>query len=339
MEVTFGVDNLLHLPVQPRGVCVGAFDGFHVGHQYLLSQLCALSAERGFQSAIVTFEPIPSQYFAAPDSPPRRIITMEERIGLAASLCCDMMAILDFNEQLVRWDAQTFVREVLVNRLHTRLLIASATHTMGFDRAGLDRIIQVCSDFNIEVMNSPILQLGDLKVSSSEIRQLLWQGRVEEATGLLGRHYALIGEVVPGRGVGQQLGYPTANLNVPHEKLLPADAVYAGIATDESLPHDQRQPCPAAISIGLAPTFALEKRLIEAHLLTDEPLELVGHTLRLEFVRRLRSQQKFADPKDLIRQIAADVEQTQQLADSLLQGRERRSAPDETVLQVPTDAA
>lgn len=326
MEVIQGLDNL-SLPQQPRGVCVGAFDGFHVGHQYLLSQLCAMSAERGYQSAIVTFEPIPSQYFAPPSSPSRRLITLEERIALAASLCCELMAILDFNDSLMRWDARTFVEEVLVKRLDVKLLIASATHTLGFDRAGLDRITMVCREFGIEVYNSPILQVGDLKVSSTEIRQLLWQGRVEEASGLLGRHYALTGTVINGRGVGRQLGYPTANLQVPEDKLVPADGVYAGLAFDESAPHGQHQPCPAAISIGNAPTYDLREQLIEAHLLTDVPMNLVGSTLRLEFIRRLRSQQRFDSPEALSHQIALDVEQTRSLAEPVIQSRGLSVAP------------
>jgi riboflavin kinase/FMN adenylyltransferase len=167
-----------------------------------------------------------------------------------------MMAILQFNDELVRWDARTFVQEVLVKRLNARLLIASGAHTMGFDRAGLDRITMVCREFDIEVVNSPILQLGELKVSSSEIRQLLWQGRVEEATGLLGRHYTLEGTVVGGRGIGRQLGYPTANLSLPEEKLIPADGVYAGLAYDETTANGEHEPCAAAISIGTAPTLS-----------------------------------------------------------------------------------
>lgn len=315
MQVIEGLDNL-NLPEQPRGVCVGAFDGFHVGHQYLLSQLCALSAERGYQSAVVTFEPIPSEYFSPPDSPPRRLITRGERITLAASLCCELMAILRFDEALMHWDARTFVQEVLVKRLQTRLLLASGTHTMGSDRAGIERITALCQEFGIEVHHSPILQLGALKVSSSEIRTLLWEGRVEEASGLLGRHYSLSGRVESGRGLGRTLGFPTANLTLPPEKLLPADGVYAALAFDESAA-ERGQTCPAAVSIGTAPTFALNERLIEAHLLTDETPELVGHTLRLDFIRRLRGQQKFADVEALTRQIALDVEHTRTLAASV----------------------
>lgn len=326
MELIQGLENA-QLPQRPRGVCVGAFDGFHVGHQYLLSQLCAMSAERGYQSAIVTFEPIPSQYFAPASSPARRLITLEERISLAASLCCEVMVILDFDDELMRWDARTFVEEVLVKRLDAKLLLASGTHTLGFDRAGLDRITMVCREFGIEVHNSPILQLGELKVSSSEIRQLLWQGRVEEAGSLLGRHYGITGTVVGGRGVGRQLGYPTANLALPDDKLVPADGVYAGVAYDESVPGGEHQACPAAISIGNAPTYDLHERLIEAHLLTEMPVNVVGHTLRLEFIRRLRGQQKFENGEALARQIAIDVEQTRSLAEPVIQTQGLSVAP------------
>jgi riboflavin kinase/FMN adenylyltransferase len=227
------------------------------------------------------------------------------------------MAILRFNDDLVRWEARTFVEEILVKRLSAKLLIASGSHTIGFDRAGLDRITVVCREFGIEVYNSPILQLGELKVSSTEIRRLLWEGRVEEAAGLLGRHYSMAGTVISGRGQGRQLGYPTANLTFPPDKLIPADGVYAAVAYDETDTARQASPFPAAVSIGNAPTFGLENRLVEAHLLTD--LSLVGHTLRLDFIRRLRGQQKFAGEEELSRQIALDVEQTRHLAATVLQ--------------------
>jgi riboflavin kinase / FMN adenylyltransferase len=322
MQVIEGLDSL-NLPDLPRAVCVGAFDGFHVGHQYLLSHLCATAAEHGCQSTIVTFEPIPSQHFAAPGTRALRLVTLEERISLAASLCCELMAILRFDETLRGWDARTFVEEVLVKRLHTRLLIASSTHTMGAERAGLDRITALCAEFGIMVHKSPILQLGDLKVSSSEIRGLLWEGKVEEAAGLLGRHYSVTGLVESGRGIGRELGFPTANLSIAAEKLVPADGVYAGLAFDEAVPLELRQPCPAAIAIGNAPTFGLEGRLIEAHLLSAVPVNVAGHRLRLEFIRRLRPQQKFADTGALTRQIALDVEQTRALAASVAQSQGR----------------
>lgn len=331
MHVIEGLGNLDRAP-RACGVCVGAFDGLHVGHQYLLSQLCALSAERGYRSAIVTFEPIPSQYFAPPDSPPRRLVTRDERIALAASLCCELMLILHFDETLRRWDARSFVEQVLVQRLEARLLVASGTHTLGFDQVGPERLPALCAQFGLEVHHSPVLQLGDLEVSSSEIRRLLWEGRAEQAAGLLGRHYSLTGEVVSGRGVGTQLGFPTANLRLPPEKLVPADGVYAGLACAEAPgggAGGAQQRCAAAISIGTAPTFGLADRLIEAHLLGEVPPDLVGRPLRLEFLRRLRGQRKFADAGALARQIALDVQQTQALAAALLPeaGGSRRSCP------------
>ncbi|MEI6503687.1 MAG: bifunctional riboflavin kinase/FMN adenylyltransferase, partial [Armatimonadota bacterium] len=316
MQVIEGLENL-NLPAIPRAVCVGAFDGFHVGHQYLLSQLCATAAEHGCQSAIVTFEPIPSQFFAPPDTPARRLVTRAERISLAASLCCELMAILHFDRVLAAWDAHAFIAEVLVKRVNAKLLIASGKHMMGSDHADLDRIADLCREFGIALHTAPVLQLGNLKVNSSAIRGLLWEGRVEEATGLLGRHYSLTGAVVSGRGVGRGLGFPTANLSVPAEKLVPADGVYAGLAYDETVTAEQRQPCPAAIAIGKAPTFDLGERLIEAHLLSETPVDVAGHTLRLEFIRRLRGQQKFADTEALTRQIALDVEHTRALAASV----------------------
>ena len=321
MQVIEGLENL-SLADSPHGVCVGAFDGFHVGHQYLLSQLCAASADRGLGSAIVTFEPVPAEFFASPSAPPRRLLTKEERIAIAASLCCDVMAILRFDQALASLTARAFVEQILVERLGAKLLLASTDHTMGSDRADLVALTALCDNFGIEVRTAPSLQLGERQVSSSEIRRLLWEGRVEEAAGLLGRHYVLTGTVGNGRGKGTELGFPTANLSLPPDKLLPADGVYAALAYDISQADHRPQACPAAVSIGKAPTFELQERLVEAHLLGQSP-ELRGHTLRLELLRRLREQRKFASEEDLIRQITLDVEQTRHLAEAVLEGERR----------------
>ncbi len=313
MQVVEGLGNL-SLPPTPRAVAVGGFDGFHVGHQYLLSQLCGMASGRGLASSLLTFEPIPAEYFAGPEGPAKRLTTHDERIALAAALCCDLMVILEFNEGLVRTSARDFCREILVDRLNVKLLMASATHTLGHERAGLDQIRELGRELGFEVVEAPGLQLGDLRVSSSEVRRLLAEGHVEETAGLLGRRYHVSGEVVAGRGVGRTLGFPTANLRVPREKILPADAVYAGLAIIEVGPEALRDTVwPAAISIGAAPTYGLTERLVEAHLLAEKPLELAGCTLRLEFIRRVRWQEKFADEAALRERIARDVEEVRQV--------------------------
>jgi len=316
MQVLHGLDNLQR-GTRPRAICVGAFDGFHLGHQYLLNRVCALARERGYDSGIVTFEPVPAQFFAPPDEPPRRLITLQERVMLAASLCCDLMAILEFNADLAARSAGWFIEQVLAEGLGTRLLVASSTHTMGHDRADIHQIQEICGRFSIEVVSLPMLQLEVMQVSSSSIREALWQGRVEEANTMLGRHYSLAGPVVPGRGLGRELGFPTANVAPPSEKLVPQDGVYAGIAVDET-PGQEPRAWPAAISVGTTPTFAeAGGLLIEAHLLTDESLQLVGHTVRLDFVHYLREQRKFAGAEELSRQIAADVQTTRELCHTL----------------------
>jgi len=250
MQVFRGLDNL-QPGARPRAVCVGAFDGFHIGHQYLLSRVCALARERDLDSGIVTFEPPPTQFFAPAGEPPRRLITLEERIALAAALCCDMMAILDFNAALAAWPAERFIAEVLAAGLGVRLLVAAATHTMGHDRADIGRITELCRAHGIEVEQPPVMQLEQLQVSSSAIREALWEGRVETANTMLGRHYSFAGPVVAGRGLGRELGFPTANIAPPAEKLVPKDGVYAGLVTDET-PGRELQSWPAAISIGSA---------------------------------------------------------------------------------------
>lgn len=313
MQVVEGLANL-SLPPTPRAMAVGGFDGFHVGHQYLLTQLCGMAWDRGFASSLLTFEPIPAEYFAGPDAPPKRLTTHDERIALAAALCCDLMVILEFGEQLVGMPSRAFCQDILVGRLNVKLLMASATHTMGHDRADLGQIRRLGEELGFEVVEAPGLEAGGVRVSSSEVRRLLAEGHVEETTGLLGRRYHVSGEVVAGRGVGRGLGFPTANLRVPHGKIVPADAVYAGLAIVEVGPETLRGTVwPAAISLGTAPTYGLNERLVEAHLLTEESLELLGCTVRLEFIRRVRWQEKFASEAQLQAQIARDVEEVQQV--------------------------
>jgi riboflavin kinase/FMN adenylyltransferase len=322
MRVLQGLDHLEH-DDRPRAICVGAFDGFHLGHQYLLNRVCALARERNFDSGIVTFEPVPVQFFAPPGEPPRRLITLTERVAIAESLCCDLMVILEFNAELAGRSAAWFIETVLAQGLGTRLLIASSTHTMGHDRADIGRITEICAGPGIEVVSLPMLQLEVQQVNSSAIREALWQGRVEDANTMLGRHYSFAGPVVPGRGVGREIGFPTANIAPPPEKLIPQDGVYAGIASDET-PGQAVRSWPAAISIGTAPTFGPSaETLIEAHILTDEALALAGHTVRLEFVHYLREQSKFDSAEELSRQIAADVQQTRELCHTLAAGGTR----------------
>lgn len=313
MYVIYGLENLT-AGKRPRVISVGAFDGFHLGHQYLLQRVCTLARERNLEAGIVTFEPVPAQFFASDKHAPRRLITCEERIALAQALCCDFMAILAFNADLAAWPAERFIRAILAEALQTRLLVASATHTMGGDRADITQITHICAQLGIEVIRLPIMQLEGLRISSSAIREALWAGRIEEANTMLGRHYSIAGPVVAGRGVGRQLGFPTANIQPPPEKLIPHEGVYAGIALWETgLNSSKPLAWPAAISIGTAPTFQYNERLIEAHLLGDNIPQLLGETLRLEFVSFLREQQKFADAAALAAQIARDVQRVRQL--------------------------
>lgn len=304
----------------PRGsaVCVGAFDGLHIGHQYLLRHLCAEAASADLESVVVTFEPLPGQFFSPPDTPPMRLTTRVEKTALLAkACCCDSVLFLDFNQSLASLTAREFCRIFLVEKLNTRLLIASATHSIGSDRANIEQIENIGRELGFAVQRIPPVNLGELRVCSTTIRRLLREGHVEEAAGLLGRMYSAEGPVVTGRAVGRTLGYPTANIDVPHEKLLPHPAVYAATATLLRSPGKRPFSWPAAVSVGAAPTFGVTEETVEAFLITEEELHLVGSTLRIEFMRRLRWIQHFSDVNELKNAIAADVRETLRLREGL----------------------
>lgn len=312
MRVIQGLDSPDLKPV-PRAVAVGAYDGVHRGHRALLSLLCRRSAAGGLESTAVTLEPLPMEVFRAGGHENVRLTTLEEKLELLRGECLAAAIVLDFNSDLRHMSARQFAGEVLVSRMGTRLLIASETHTFGRGgEADVTRMRELGDEFGFELLVLPLLAAnGGRHISSTEIRNLLWAGDVEGAMPLLGRPYSVRGKVVPGRGVGGTIGFATANLELPPQKLIPADGVYAAIARwpgmgpANAVAHEVRGMA-AAVSVGTAPTFGLDQRLVEAHLLHDAP-SLYGATLDLHFMKRLRGQVRFADEGALAAQIAADT--------------------------------
>ncbi len=167
--------------------------------------------------------------------------------------------------------------------------------------------------YGLRLIVLPLLQLNGMRVSSTEVRRFLREGHVEEAASLLGRQYSMYGEVISGKGMGRGLGFPTANLSVPNNKLVPAAGVYAGLADGPSL-RTQLQPLvppyPTAISIGPQPTFGVTASAVEAHIISPQELDLRGSRIEIRFVRRLRSIEAFACVDALKSQMAHDVEAT-----------------------------
>jgi riboflavin kinase / FMN adenylyltransferase len=273
-----------------RSVAVGTFDGVHLGHREVI---------RGSDS-VLTFDPHPVSV-VAPQHTPKLLTTFERKAELIATLGVEELIVIPFDADFAGVSAEEFVDNVLVGALGARQVAIGENFRFGHKAKGDPQLLAADTRFHTVV--HPLLEVGGEIVSSSHIRGLVLAGEVSEANELLGAPFQLSGEVVHGDERGRELGFPTANL-VPDEALAcPGHGVYACLA-------DGR---PAAVSIGVRPTFKTGRgELIEAYIL-DFDGELYGSTLRVDFLERLRGERRFATREALVEQMHRDVERTRAL--------------------------
>ncbi|MCS7207235.1 MAG: bifunctional riboflavin kinase/FAD synthetase [Dehalococcoidia bacterium] len=285
--------------IGPSAVSIGVFDGVHLGHQHLLSTLCAEARSRGLHSVVVTFRNHP-RLFLNPHHPFPLLTTADERVALLEHQGVEAVLPLTFDAHLARVSAEEFLR-ALVEQVRMRLLVAGPDFALGYHRQGTLPVVQALGqrlDFSVVVV-SPYLLHGRV-VSSSAIRQAILEGQVAEAGRMLGRPFALVGIVRPGAGRGRRLGFPTANLAVDSSMAIPANGIYATWAVWGG------RRWPSATSIGVRPTFGGGERTIETYIL-DFQGDLYGQRLRLEFVHRLRDEQAFPTVQALVEQMTRDI--------------------------------
>ncbi len=301
------------VPQIPRVLAVGAFDGVHRGHQRLLGHVCRIAREYRVQSSIMTFEPIPAQIFRPTGRNNVRLSLAEERSRELCGQCIDTGIVVAFEQAFRDMSARQFASDLLVERLGVVALVASKSHRFGSNaEADIHSITALGMDLGFEVhVLPPIVEDGRL-INSTQIRKRLWAGDVKTAADHLGRLYDVAGQVVGGRQLGRQLGFPTANLRPHPEKLVPADGVYACAARTEPSQGAPGRWMPAAVSIGNTPTIGDRGRTIEAHVLDRDDLELAGVQMRLLFCARVRDQQRFPSTDELVAQIRRDTERVRE---------------------------
>lgn len=289
----------------PRGpvhVAIGVFDGVHLGHRALVGATAESARRSGATSAALTFDPLPIEVLA-PHAPPSRLSEIDERSALLESAGASYVAVLHFTREIAALDPEGFVAR-LCGAAEVREIRVGEDFQFARDRAGNVRVLRdLGARFGYRVEVAPSVRDGGAVVSSTRIRNALLRGDLGEATRLLGRHYALTGVVEHGDKRGRALGYPTINLDVPRYRLLPRDGIYALWAEVNG------ERVRAAASLGVNPTFSGGERRLEAYLL-DWDGEVYGDAVRVEFVTRLRDEERFASPKELAAQIAIDVERT-----------------------------
>jgi riboflavin kinase/FMN adenylyltransferase len=292
-----------HLPldhaVGETVLTIGTFDGVHRGHQHLLRQVAARARQTGRTSAAISFHPHPRAVLR-PESSPTYLSLPAERAALVEALGIDLFVVLPFTHELAERSARDFVQWLCAD-LHMRELWVGPDFAMARGREGdVPRLRELAGECGYHLQVVPPLQDAGGTISSSRIRALLLEGQVAAAADLLGRLYAVSGEVIHGFARGRNLGFRTANVAPPAERLLPPDGVYAVWAEVDG------RRLPGVANVGIRPSFDAGRRLIETHLL-DYDGDLYGHDMTVAFAHYLRPELRFEQPAALVAQVQADM--------------------------------
>jgi riboflavin kinase/FMN adenylyltransferase len=309
--------DVIHFPEDPRPsrwsapvLALGNFDGLHRGHRKILERVRRVAGERGATSVVMTFDPHPPR-IVRPDKAPPLLMTKAQKLEALDDAGVQGAAIVRFTEDLSRWDPETFVRTVLVDWLRVSEVWVGANFLFGRDRAGNFTLLRALgSRYGFKAEKIDPVRYKDFVVSSTRIRRLVSEGRVDEAGALLGHQYAIDGTVVHGDHRGRTIGFPTANLCTENE-LLPPNGVYATTARLGAF------VLPSVTNIGTRPTVdQTGKTHIETHVFNLDK-DLYGSSLRIGFVQRLRDERTFESLDALRAQIEADCQRARVLFDRL----------------------
>lgn len=296
MEITYGYRS--YRADRGSSLTIGNFDGFHLGHQRILNTLVNASRASGTRSVLLSFEPHPLQLLA-PDTAPRAITPLEEKVRLLGDTRLELLAVLDFDRALSQMTGEQFVREIVVGVFRARQVFVGSDFAFGHRRTGNVPLLQELGrELDFQVRICPQVMVRGSRVSSTRIRELIRAGRISSANRLLGRYFSLKGKVVPGRGLGRESLFPTLNLR-PGDELIPRPGVYVTQATFD------RQTCPSVTNVGWRPTVAGKNLTVETHLIDTSP-ESSPARLDLAFLQRLRDEEKFESLQQLRDQIARD---------------------------------
>ena len=284
---------------------IGFFDGVHKGHLYVIQQLQDEAERRGMKSMLVTFDRHP-RTVVSPGHVPTLLTTLEEKQRLLHKTGIDEIVVMPFTLELSQLTAREFMEQVLRRELNVRVLVLGYDHAFGHGGGSQDDYLRWGEETGIEVVRAH--ELPSLMVSSSKCRRTLEEGNVEAAAEMLGRRYALRGEVVRGYHVGHELGFPTANLQPDEEKLVPGHGAYAVWVT---MADGTRRG--GMLNIGNRPTIGNgEETSIEVNVLDYEG-DLYEKRLTVEFAKRLRDERHFASREELAHQLAQDEADTRQI--------------------------
>lgn len=298
MRITHGFTPL----GTPHAVTIGNFDGLHLGHQAMLARLQDVARSRGLPTCVLSFEPHPREFFA-PDQAPARLSSLREKAERLQQLGIDRLHVFRFDREFSALSADNFIKQVLGQTLQTRYVLVGDDFRYGAKRTGDFATLQQAGQslgFDTEAL--PTVEVAAERVSSTAVREALAEGDLAHATLLLGRPYSISGRVVHGDKLGRDIGFPTANIQLKHNR-----PPLVGIFAVEVCGLDG-SPLPGAASLGKRPTVKSPDAVpvLEVHLF-DFNSEIYGRRVRVDFLHKLRDEEKYPDLDSLVAQIKRDV--------------------------------
>lgn len=295
MKVIFDPEQ----PIEsPTSATIGNFDGVHLGHKKIIDSVKKEAGEKGLSSCVITFHPHPQKVLQNIDIP--LLVPIRERLKLLEKEGVDYVACYTFTKELSQISAKNFITDILVGKLNLKHLIVGPDFSFGRKREGNAELLRVMGEqlgFETRVVGPELIE-GQV-VSSTSIRNFLREGKVREASKFLGYDFYIEGQVTEGERRGRQIGFPTLNLDTDWD-ILPKVGVYA---TRAYIDEEKKE---SITNVGYRPTFGSDELLIETHLF-DFDKEIYGNRVRVEFVERVRDEQKFDGPDALVEQIKKDV--------------------------------
>ena len=326
MKVIQTISQFQHIP---KGcvLSIGNFDGVHVGHQEILRVARQAAEKNDAELIVMTFEPHPVAVLH-PEMAPGVLSPLDIKKYLLAQCGVDKMIVLRTNRELLSLSPEDFAGRFLFENIEPSVVVEGDDFNFGAERAGtIDTLKKLAAERNFEISvvapKKVKLSTGQsVRVSSTVIRYMLEGGHIADAAVALGRPYRIAERIIPGRGVGVKLGFPTLNMKKP-KQVIPAEGVYAGFVKIGQVIDDalkSKEKIPAVYSIGQARSYGDDfPLLIEAHLLIEGVGDLIGHYMTMDFIQHIRNQHKFKTPEDLSKQIAKDC----QYAKMILTAKER----------------
>ena len=306
MRITHGFCSL----DTPHAVTIGNFDGLHLGHQAMLARLKTVARERSLPTCVLSFEPHPREFFT-PDQAPARLSSLREKAEYLRQLGIDRLHVFRFDRAFSALSAEAFVKRVLAHTLQARYVLVGDDFRFGAERAGDFALLQATGQsLGIDVESLPTVEVAGERSSSTAVRTALAQGDLGHAARLLGRPYSISGRVVHGDKLGRDIGFPTANIQLKHNRP-PLMGIFA-----VELHGLNGAPLPGVASLGKRPTVKSPDAVpvLEVHLF-DFNTAIYGRRVRVDFLHKLRDEEKYPDLDSLVAQIQRDVNNAKHFLD------------------------